>query len=588
MARTSNRRRRDDSPDVTPTAAGGAASDTVPSGLQMARASTALEPVRGHSMAPRAWPKSIIKIRQSVEMGYCRGILAPPQIHDFPSRLPISPDFRISRAWANRPKPLACSSRCALYGKRVGLLGPESDITFVGFKEAAFSVYFEDAPIFHFDLEGRWQRAYHQGLHYLKALDTTTQVIERVREGPNLVLRRRTLSSDATAEFDDLVRGSVVDLLERLDLGGLQPIEPPPQAQTLGRDELREFLDRIAAWDASAWSAYRDDYSRTYGPWPVLPPDCLNAVVLQASLGHADGVTFGLSAAAPHRVRTTDEFARHARAVAELLGRRVTQSRGVFLAGSDVLRRPVDDVAAYLETSARIFPLKGGIHTVLDRFEAPRPRADDWRRFASLGLRRVGLAVESGAPGVRALYGKTWADDDLRAVVADLKGAGLGVGVLTLVDAGGAEHATAHVEATAALTQQPGTRTRRSDLAARCRGGTPPRYRRTAPRAGIHAPGSGRSGRAAGRPTPGVNPVALRAGGEGGALPPRQAGNGLSDPVSPRVQPGLRGTWRKRRAPPAGRHFGPWSARMRRLSGSSPWPRAGSPRGCTPRVGRGG
>ena len=48
---------------------------------------------------------------------------------------------------------------------------------------------------------------------------------------------------------------------------------------------------------------------------------------------------------------------------------------------------------------------------------------------------RISLGVESGDPEVRSIYRKDWADEELRATVADIKAAGLGVSVLTLVGA---------------------------------------------------------------------------------------------------------------------------------------------------------
>jgi hypothetical protein len=357
----------------------------------------------------------------------------------------------------------------ATYHRRIGLRASQGDPIFAGFKHAAFSLYCGDAPIYHFDLEGRWQRAFVEGTHYLKGLDTTTQAIDRVREGANLVLRRRTLDRAEAAAFDERVRSHALGLIEALDGGRLEPVGPPPGSEPLAVDELRGFLERIAGWDAAAWRAHREQYQATYGPLPFLPPDCLNAVVLQATLGHAEGWAFELAKAAAHSVRSPAEFEEHARAVARLLGRRAWQCRDVFLGGSDVLRRPADEVAAYLESVARVFPVRPGpggrgdqpgpaagpgiigIHAFLDDYSPPRPDGAAWRRLASLHLHRVSLGVESGDPHVRALFGKGWRDDDLRRTVADLKGAGLGVGLVLLVGAGGVEHAERHLQATAAL-----------------------------------------------------------------------------------------------------------------------------------------
>ncbi len=92
----------------------------------------------------------------------------------------------------------------ALYRRRIGLQPTEpcGDLIFAGFKHGAFSLYFGDEPIYHFDLEGRWQRAYVEGLHYLKGLDAEVHAIDRVREGPNLVLHRRKLTFGEAGDLD--------------------------------------------------------------------------------------------------------------------------------------------------------------------------------------------------------------------------------------------------------------------------------------------------------------------------------------------------------------------------------------------------
>jgi hypothetical protein len=355
----------------------------------------------------------------------------------------------------------ACLLRSgALYGSRILLQRPGGDgePIFAGFKQAAFSLYFGDAPIYHFDGEGRWQRAYVDGIHYLKGLDATVQAIDRVREGGNLVLKRRTLGYAEASDFDARVRAAAINLLGALHDGLLERVEPPPSAQPLAPDELLSFLERIAAWDASAWFAHRETYVATYGPLSFLPPDIPNAVVLQATLGHAGGIAFGLGRVAAHEVRSARAFEEHAEAVKALLGRRVEQARGLFLAGGDVLRQPADQVETYLEIAARVFRVSsapdarlGGIDAFLDDLSAGLPDRTAWSRFRERHLRRVSLGVESGDEVVRSLYGKTWRNESLHALVADLKEAGLGVNLLVLVDAGGVEAADRHVEATSAL-----------------------------------------------------------------------------------------------------------------------------------------
>ncbi len=356
-----------------------------------------------------------------------------------------------------------------LYGKRTLLRPGTGDPVFVGFKPGAFSIYFGDAPIYHFDREGRWQRAYVDGLHVLKALDCGVQVMDRVREGPNMVLKRRTLSDDEAVVYDDLVRTTARELLESAERGRFESVAPQSRGVPIDVTALGDFLRKIIAWDTPAWLGHHEKYQDTYGQLPFLPPDCPSPVVLQATIGHEQGRTFGAANPSPHQVRSPLEFEHHARAVSELLGKRLEQCRAVFLGGSDVLRRPTGDVAAYLGTILRVFPVEptsrrrhpdpsqetparlDGVHAFLDHFAGPLPSRDDWERFHSHGLVRVTLGIESGSPVVRSLYGKNWSNDHFCQTVDAIKAAGIGVSPIVLLGAGGVEFAERHVAETAEL-----------------------------------------------------------------------------------------------------------------------------------------
>ncbi len=347
----------------------------------------------------------------------------------------------------------------SMFPARIGFRDGSGEEVFVGIKDAGFSVYFGDAPIYHFDLDGRWQRAFIGGVHYLKGLDSTVRSVDRPREGGALALRRRTMDHAEASILDGDIRDMALRVLSDLAVE-VELTRPPPSARMIGPEELRELLGRAAAWDGAAWLAHRERYRSTYGPWPFLPPDCLNAVVLQATQGHAGGRAFAGAGAVPHRVRSPEEFEEHARAVAGILGRRLPRSREVFLGGADVLRLPVDVVLGTLKAIATIFPAAvqsveaggpGTVHAFLDDFSPPLPSPDGWRRLRDAHLGRVTLGVESGSRAVRADHGRPWENEALRATALDLKAAGIGVGVVALVGAGGRAMAEAHLESTAGL-----------------------------------------------------------------------------------------------------------------------------------------
>ncbi|CAN5901450.1 hypothetical protein BH23PLA1_BH23PLA1_21190 [soil metagenome] len=354
----------------------------------------------------------------------------------------------------------------ALYSQRVGLRRPDGEWILVGFKHGAFSIYFGDAPFFHFDLDGRWQRAFIAGTHYLKGLDTAVEAIERVREGSNLILHRRALSYAEASDLDASVRSIALDLITEIHSGGLEVIEPPEPTRTLTPEPLLDVLERISRWDAAAWFSQREQYLSTYGPWSFLPPDSQPAAVLQATLGHADGRAFSGAMPTEHDVRTSEEFQEHVKGVARLLGARIVQCRSLSLAGPDILRRPIGELETALDLASKVFPIAqgpprqrlserpidepilNGIHAFLDDFSPPLPDRADWVRLRARHLHRVCLGIESGAEEVRALYGSTWAEDFLFTLVADLNAAGIGKSFVVPVGAGGVEHRDRHEDRT--------------------------------------------------------------------------------------------------------------------------------------------
>ena len=356
----------------------------------------------------------------------------------------------------------------ALYSERVLLRPPagEGGPVFLGLKPGAFSAYHGDAPVYHFDLEGRWQRAFVGGLHYLKGLDASVQSIDRVREGKNLVLKRRTLSPAETDGLDARVRSDALGLVAAIADGRYDRRDPPTGVRAFDPGPL---LDRAVSWDATAWDRQRSRFRETYGPYPFIPPDSTNPVLLQATTVAGPAGVFGARPAPDSAAPPADGFARHADRVAGLLGALVAQAKVVFLGGSDALRRPAPEILADLRAAANAFRIDpeasrgrptrardephalAGVHAFLDRLDPPLPSPGDWRALRDAGLVRVILGVESGDAAIRERYGKAWGDDRFGATVAGLKAAGIGVGVVLAVGAGGRSRGGRHVEASSAL-----------------------------------------------------------------------------------------------------------------------------------------
>ncbi len=376
----------------------------------------------------------------------------------------------------DHPTEAACLlEQGASYRRRIGLepVAAPGDPIFAGFKQGAFSLYFGDAPIYHFDLEGRWQRAFVDGTHYLKGLDATVHAIDRVREGANLVLKRRTLANAEASDLDERVRSMALELIVGLDGGALgrrRTCVAEGTAASSRRAAARSW-NGSARWDAAAWFAHRERYRATYGPLPFLPPECQNAVVLQATLGSCRGSRASAGASASEAfMRSIGRVRAARRRSGRALGPAALAEPDIFLAGSDVLHQPVETSRLTSTRSARRF------RSSPEHAEAQTDRADERRRTRVRRRPRVPRQLRPARPdraaGASSLQ-RGWcgsASASSRATrrfgrsitragptrscarqSSDVKAAGLGVSVLTLVGAGGVERAEPHVERTAQL-----------------------------------------------------------------------------------------------------------------------------------------
>ena len=353
----------------------------------------------------------------------------------------------------------ACLLRTgALYAKRIGLRRDDGSILFAGVKRGAFSLYFDDAPIYHFDLDGRWQRAYIDGDHYRKSLDQSVDLIARAREPDGLTLRRRGRSRTEIDALDDAIRAAALDVSDRLGTGRFEVLAPPEGADALASDDLLDLLDRVISWDGAKWFARAEEHARVYGigprsdQAPFLPPDAQNAIVLAPFA--PDGLW-----------RQPEEFADHCSEVARFLGRRAIQATTVFLAGPGVLRRPVAEIVANLRAAAEWFPIRDDSRPVRPRdlpadrpslsgadvyFEfwddgPPLPDFEGWQALARAKVRRV-----------TASFGVESSRRDSSLALAGAKAAGIAVSIVLpygLADAGRIE---ASAEAVNALPLSPG------------------------------------------------------------------------------------------------------------------------------------
>jgi len=90
----------------------------------------------------------------------------------------------------------------------------------------------------------------------------------------------------------------------------------------------------------------------------------------------------------------------------------------------------------------------GGIYSFLDGFSGEKKSVSDYDMLHELGLRRVYIGLESGDEDLLKFLHKPGKPADVLDAVRNMKEAGINVGVIILVGAGGHEYADKHVSNT--------------------------------------------------------------------------------------------------------------------------------------------
>ncbi|MHC4731017.1 MAG: radical SAM protein [Planctomycetota bacterium] len=235
-------------------------------------------------------------------------------------------------------------------------------------------------------------------------------------------------------------------------LGATQARRIQERALALAR-QVPGAAERNLMRDLDADAArFRQVYA---GSVPILPPDVYRSLVLQATVGCAyNACRFcHLYADRPFRVRGEEEFARHARDVAAAFGAGLSMRRGVFLGDADALFVETPLLERFWAV-ARELPPAGDGFTCFGHPRAETTRdAGEGEALRAAGLRRVYLGIETGHDPLRRRLNKPGTSADTLRLTRALKAAGISVGLIFLLGAGGDALAEDHVRDSGALVR---------------------------------------------------------------------------------------------------------------------------------------
>lgn len=226
-------------------------------------------------------------------------------------------------------------------------------------------------------------------------------------------------------------------------------------------DELSDKIDSLIGFLKAGWDDEPRRFAEIWNPIGILPPDQYLSLVIQVAEGCAwNQCTFcDFYAARPFRIRSRDEIDRHTNAAVDFFGAGIDGRCAVFLGDANALQAPpsllipvAEDLAARFPRLAR--PQADGVGGLYAFAEAARTSAwspTELRALAAAGFRRAYLGVETGDDPLRRRLRKPGASKDALHAMEKLKSAGISLGVIVLLGAGGRDFAAAHARGTADL-----------------------------------------------------------------------------------------------------------------------------------------
>ena len=257
--------------------------------------------------------------------------------------------------------------------------------------------------------------------------------------------QRRWLSESNAQALETAARNVVTMLWQDLNAGTI--VFMPPLDS-----DARELMGKIAEYsnDTSAQDVLK--FNSIYKPVGILPPDQYQAVLLQASEGCSyNQCTFcDFYKDRSFHIKSESEFRAHCVAVHDYLGRGLSLRRTIFLGDANALVIPQQHLLELFDAVHAVFDVEalGGIFAFQDAFSGEKKDKSDYHQLRLKGLERVYIGLESGHDPLLEFLKKPGNAENALHTVHKLKSAGIAVGVIILIGAGGKAYADGHVRDT--------------------------------------------------------------------------------------------------------------------------------------------
>jgi radical SAM superfamily enzyme YgiQ (UPF0313 family) len=300
----------------------------------------------------------------------------------------------------------------------------------------------DGAEVYSFDSEGRLWTAMFRSVSYRRGLDG--KVVAKWGSTP-YTHERRWLQPQEARSLEEQARQTAAKLFHAVQNKSASIHPEMPEEGKTAFERVIEFNPIRAVTDIA-------HYHEVYQPVGILPPDQYMALVLQVTEGCSfNTCTFcNFYRDRPFRIKTPVELGKHIDSVRAFLGNGISLRRTIFLGDANALVVPTPRLLSLLDTIHAHLDVEkmGGIYAFLDGFSGDKKTVADYQVLRKRGLKRVYVGMESGNEALLQFLNKPGKPSDCITAVNSMKQAGLSVGVIVLLGAGGHVYSADHVRDT--------------------------------------------------------------------------------------------------------------------------------------------
>lgn len=216
-------------------------------------------------------------------------------------------------------------------------------------------------------------------------------------------------------------------------------------------EDMRSLIKKILEFNCEKLEEDAEKFRKIYKPISILPPDQYLTIVLQPVEGcpynKCSFCTFYRDRR--FRFKSLKEFRSHVKEVRKFIGDGIKIRDRIFLADANALITPTKLLLNYIDIIWKYFDRKyiTGLYSFVDYFHNIKS-LDELIELKNMGLKRVYVGLESGNNDVLKILNKPGPSEKAVELVNQFKKAGIDVGVIILIGAGGMKYHREHVKDT--------------------------------------------------------------------------------------------------------------------------------------------